>query len=192
MRYSTQAWNDVNLGKMNENDLTSIDQIATARAAGVGAPGTTDFDIRIARDGAWFYRGTPINRKPLVKLFSTVLRCDGNGVFWLQTPVERGRIIVEDAPFTAVEVNAEGAGKDQVVTFRTNLDAMVTVDDDHPIFVTFDSKTDEPSPYVTVRDNLNALILRAVFYELVELAEECDGVLGVWSQGAFYRLGSVE
>lgn len=177
---------------MTENDLTSIDQLATAHPAEVGAAGAPAFDIRIARDGAWFYRGTPINRKPLVKLFSTVLRRDDEGEFWLQTPVERGRISVEDAPFTAVEVNADGAGQDQVVTFRTNLDAMVTVDADHPIALTFDSKTGEPSPYVRVRDNLDALILRAVFYELVELAEERDGVLGVWSHGAFYQLGSVE
>lgn len=185
---------------MNENSLTSIDQLATAgaddsNAAGAvdsNAAGTVDFDIRIARDGVWFYRGSPINRKPLVKLFSTVLRRDDSGQFWLQTPVERGRITVEDAPFTAVEVNAEGAGRDQTVVFRTNLDMLVTVDADHPIHVTFDSQTGEPSPYVTVRDNLDALILRAVFYELVELGEEDGAVLGIWSQGDFFPLGSIE
>jgi hypothetical protein len=172
---------------MNENDLTSLDQLA--------ATGAADFDIRISRNGVWFYRGSPIKRKPLVKLFSTVLRRDDSGDFWLQTPVERGRITVEDAPFTAVEVNAHGAGRDQTVVFRTNLDALITVDADHPIHVTFDSKTGEPSPYVTVRDNLDALILRAVFYELVELGEERDDgdgvVLGVWSKGEFFPLGEI-
>src|SRR5579871_2631467 len=80
-----------------------------------------DFGIRILRDGTWLYHGSPIARKPLVRLFSTVLRREGDG-FWLVTPVERGRIVVDDAPFTAVELTIEGAGTDQRVTFRTNVD----------------------------------------------------------------------
>ena len=157
-----------------------------------------DLDIRIARDGTWFYRGSPIGRKPLVRLFSTVLKRDAEGQYWLETPVERGRIEVEDAPFTAVELTAEGDGRDRTLTFRTNVDDMVIVDAAHPIRVEHDPETGEPSPYVRVRDELDALILRPVFYHLVELgeerpAEEGDGTLfGVWSRGAFFPLGRLD
>ena len=158
--------------------------------------GCGDFDMRIARDGTWFYHGSPIRRVELVKLFSTVLRREEDGSFWLVTPVERGRIAVEDAPFTAVELRAEGAGRDRNLTFRTNLDAEIRADADHPIRVRMDPETGEPSPYVRVKDGLDALILRPVFYELVDLAEpaEEDGgtVLGVWSGGAFFSLGAPE
>ena len=154
-----------------------------------------DFDFRIARDGTWFYRGTPIRRKSLCKLFSSVIRRDATGDFFLVTPAEQGRIEVEDAPFTAVEVISEGAGRDQTITFRTNLDHMVTAGPDHPIRVSEDPESGEPAPYVLVRDNLEALILRPQFYELVEMAEEREEgdeiVLGVWSCGAFFSLGRV-
>lgn len=154
------------------------------------------FPFRIARDGTWYYHGTPIHRKELCKLFSSVLRRDDQGNFYLVTPLEQGRIEVEDAPFTAVEVIRSGAGKAQVLTFRTNLDHMVTADSAHPIRVAEDKATGEPSPYVLVRDGLEALILRPQFYELADLAEERrkDGVpvFGVWSAGVFFPLGRVE
>ncbi len=154
-----------------------------------------DFPIRIGRDGVWYYQDSPIERKNLCKLFSSVLRRDGAGNFYLVTPVEQGRIEVEDAPFTAVELIADGEGADRTIAFRTNLDHMVTVDSAHPIRVVEDATSGEPSPYVTVRDGLEALILRPQFYELVEMAEEReeDGVtvFGVWSAGAFFRLGAV-
>jgi hypothetical protein len=155
-----------------------------------------DFGIRIARDGTWFYRGSPIGRKSLCKLFSTVLRRDDEGNYYLVTPVEQGRIEVEDAPFTAVEVITDGAGQEQTVTFRTNLDHMVTAGPANHIRVTEDRETGEPSPYVLVRDNLEALILRPQFYQLVEMADERveNGVstLGVWSSGLFFPLGTLE
>jgi hypothetical protein len=155
-----------------------------------------DFPFRIARDGTWYYHGTPIDRKELCKLFSSVLRRDDKGNFYLVAPGEQGRIEVEDAPFTAVEVITSGAGRGQMLTFRTNLDHMVTADTAHPIRVVEDGATGEPSPYVMVRDNLEALILRPQFYELVEIAEERqedeEVVFGVWSGGVFFRLGSVE
>lgn len=163
----------------------------------LGGPEETcgDFDMRIARDGTWYYRGSPIGRKPLVKLFSTVLRRDEAGGFWLVTPVERGRILVDDAPFVAVAMQAEGTGADQRLTFTTNLDQIVTAGPDHPIRVAIDPDTGEPSPYVLVRAGLEALIARAVFYDLVELGEEreTDGKreLGVWSGGSFFTLGRV-
>jgi hypothetical protein len=160
-----------------------------------------DFDMRIASDGTWFYRGTPINRTPLVKLFATVLRREQDGSYWLVTPVERGRIAVEDAPFTAVEVTPSGDGRDQALTFRTNLDEIVTADCDHPIRVAHrrnetNQPGGEPRPYILVRPGLEALILRSIFYQLVELGEvrNVQGVeqLGVWSRGQFFALGHLQ
>jgi len=158
-------------------------------------PSCGDFDMRIARDGTWFYRGSPIGRKPLVKLFSTVLRRE-HGEYWLVTPVERGRILVDDAPFVAVEVEASGEGPDRRLTFRTNVDDEVTADAEHPIRVDHDPESGRPAPYVTVRGGLEARILRSVFYHLVEMGDfaEIDGVeqLGVWSAGRFFPLGPVD
>lgn len=151
------------------------------------------FNMRIARDGTWFYHGSPIGRKPLVQLFAKVLRRENDGSYWLVTPVERGQIDVEDAPFTAVELKVNGTGRDQRLVFRTNLDDEVTAGPAHHIRVSEDPATREPSPYIHVRNNLEALIVRPVFYQLVELAEErmVDGarLLGVWSEGMFFSLG---
>jgi hypothetical protein len=152
-----------------------------------------EFPIRIARDGTWFYRGSPIRRKELARLFSTVLSRGEDGRYWLKTPVEQGVIEVEDAPFTAVEMDAAGEGKGAVLCFRTNFGDWVTAGPDHPIRVEQDAETGQPSPYITVRDNLDALILRSVFYSLVDRAESVDRdgriVLGVWSAGEFFELG---
>ncbi|MEX1147642.1 MAG: DUF1285 domain-containing protein [Sphingomonadales bacterium] len=148
-----------------------------------------DIDMRIARDGSWHYMGTPIGRKRMVKLFSTILRHDSDGGFYLVTPVEKVGITVDDAPFVAVEMEVSGSGGDQVIAFRTNVDDHVRVDGDCPLRVEEDSETGEPAPYVLVRDRLEALIARSVFYDLVELAEERDDVLGVWSGGEFFPLG---
>jgi len=155
-----------------------------------------DLDMRIARDGTWYYRNSPIGRPALVKLFSTVLRREADGSYWLVTPVERGRITVEDAPFVAVELTVSGSGPDQVLTFRTNLDDFVTADADHPIRVSHHPETAEPAPYILVRDGLEARLARAVYYQLVELGEErsVGGVAqyGVWSKGHFFPLGELE
>ncbi|SEL09841.1 hypothetical protein SAMN05216214_10839 [Atopomonas hussainii] len=154
-----------------------------------------DIDMRIARDGTWFYLGTPIGRKPMVRLFSTVLRHDDDGCFYLVTPVEKVRITVDDAPFVAVELTASGEGEAQVLTFRTNVDDETVAGPEHPLRVELDPATQEPAPYVHVRANLDALIARSVFYQLVELAvpQEIDGQpwLGVWSSGVFYPIGPV-
>jgi hypothetical protein len=174
----------------------AIDQIRASPASLFSADdGRPDeaYDMRIARDGTWFYHGSPIGRIALVKLFSTVLRRDEAGDYWLVTPAERCRITVEDAPFIAVELNAEGAGEDQVLTFRTNLDVWVTAGPAHTIEVR--DLSDGPAPYILVRDRLEARIARAVFYELVELAVERateQGIeLGVWSERIFFPLGTL-
>jgi len=151
-----------------------------------------DIDMRIGRNGTWYHRGSPIGRKELVRLFASVLRRDDDGDYWLITPAEMARITVEDAPFMAVELTASGDGADQILSFRTNVDAMVTVDGSHPIRVDMDSGTGEPSPYVVLDGAIEAKIARAVYYELVSLGVEKnhDGdILGVWSSGVFFPLG---
>lgn len=152
-----------------------------------------DLDMRIARDGTWFYLGSPIGRKPLVKLFSGVIRLDDDGKYYLVTPVEKIGITVDDAPFVAVEMFIEGEGRDRVVSFRTNVDDFVILDKEHSFRLEIDPDTKEPSPYVRIRTNLDALINRPVFYDLVNLAEEerIDGKdrFGFWSSGQFFELG---
>lgn len=165
------------------------------RASGGAGPlaACGDFDIRIARDGTWFYKGSPITRQELVRLFAGVLRRDDSGDYWLVTPAERGRIVVEDAPFTAVECRAQGRGRSQIVRFRTNLDEWVEAGPANPIRVEVAADTGEPRPYIVVRERLEALIARSVYYQLVDLAEvRRDGggeILGLWSKGAFFALG---
>lgn len=160
--------------------------------------GTLPFLIR--RDGAWLYRGSVIGRKELVCLFSSVLKRDETGRFLLETPAERGVIEVQDAPFVAVELGWAGVGCEQVLTFRTNIDQVITAGPKHPIRMAFDLVSCEPTPYVHVRDGLGrfpleARIGRAVYYELVALAEPCiiegRSVLGVWSSGCFFPLGDL-
>lgn len=173
-------------GQMSNHELKTIEFNVL--------PSCGDFEFRIARDGTWFYRGSPIGRKPLVRLFSTVLRREDDGSYWLVTPVERGRITVDDAPFVAVEMTTAGSGRDRSLAFRTNVEDWVTADARHPIRV--DTRAgDEPSPYVRVRGGLDALISRPVFYQLVDLADivVVDGrsELGIWSGGAYFPLGSV-
>jgi uncharacterized protein len=151
-----------------------------------------DLDMRIARDGAWFYRGSPIGRPALVKLFASVLRREPDGSYWLVTPAERGRIEVEDVPFLAVALTVTGDGCQQQLIFRTNLDDIVTAGPDHPLRVET-AASGEPAPYILIRDGLEARIARPVFYDLVDLGtEERVGdatQFGVWSAGSFFRLG---
>ncbi|MBS4009677.1 MAG: DUF1285 domain-containing protein [Roseovarius sp.] len=144
-----------------------------------------DLDMRIARDGTWFYLGTPIGRPELVRLFSTILRRDGDAYF-LVTPVEKVGITVDDAPFVAVDFEAEGTGAAQTLRFETNVGDHVTAGPDTPIRVTRDPETGEPSPYVLVRANLEALIDRKSFYRLVEIGDRHDGWFGLWSGGQFF------
>ncbi|MFT4715231.1 MAG: hypothetical protein ACI861_000793 [Paracoccaceae bacterium] len=150
-----------------------------------------DLDMRIARDGTWFYLGTPIGRKPLVKLFSSILRRDGDDYF-LITPVEKVGITVDDAPFVAVDFDVTFEDETQIVTFTTQVDDVAIAGSAHPVRVEKNAETGEPSPYVLIRANLEALIDRKSFYRLVDLAvhHEVDGEnwFGIWSSGVFFKI----
>ncbi len=153
-------------------------------------PNCGDFDFRIARDGTWFYRNSPIGRPALVRLFASALRRDRDGSYWLVTPVERGRVTVEDAPFLAIDVDRRGTSRDASLVFRTNVGDEVTAGADHPLRIAYpDPAKAEPRPYIRVREGLEALIARPVFYRLVEWAEPGEGGLGLWSSGIFFPLG---
>ena len=167
---------------------------ASARAASKGGlppvhlwnpPFCGDLDIRIARDGTWFYLGTPIGRPELVRLFSTILRKDGEN-YYLVTPVEKVGIRVDDAPFVAVDFEADGEGAARILTFETNVGERISAGPEHPIRVERDPETGEPSPYILVRADLEALIDRKSFYRLVEIGAHHDGWFGLWSEGAFF------
>ena len=146
-----------------------------------------DLDMRIARDGTWFYLGTPIGRFELVKLFSSILRKDGDKYF-LVTPVEKVGITVDDAPFVAVDFTVSGEGTEQVLTFETHVgDAVIACGSD-PIRVIRDADTGEPSPYVHVRAGLEALIDRKSFYRLVDIGSIHQDWFGVWSNGTFFQI----
>lgn len=154
-----------------------------------------DIDMRIARDGTWYYLGTPIGRRSLVKLFSSIIRKDGDDYF-LVTPVEKVGIRVDDAPFVAIDFNVIGKGKSQNITFTTQVDDQVLAGKSNPIHVKKDSKTGEPSPYILIRTNLVALIDRKSFYRLVDLAvqEKYKGEdwFGVWSDGVFFPITALK
>ena len=142
-----------------------------------------DSAMRIARDGSWYHEGRPIARPALVHLFASILRREPDGGFVLVTPAEKLDIAVEDAPFVAVEMKSEGEGRGRNLAFRLNTGDLVVVGPDHPL------KLEGERPYVEVRKGLDALIARPVYYELAEMALE-EG--GLWSGGAFFRLGSGE
>lgn len=159
-----------------------------------------DLPFLIRRDATWLYRGSPIGRKSMICLFASVLKRDEEGGYLLETPAERGRIEVEDAPFLAVSLDWRGESRSQVLAFRTNVDEVVTAGPDHPLRIGHDLLTCEPRPYIHVRDGqgafpVEARISRAVYYELAALAEPglCFGrkVFGVWSQGMFFSLGDI-
>ena len=146
-----------------------------------------DLDMRIARDGTWFYQGTPIGRPGLVKLFSSIIKKEGDKYF-LVTPVEKVGITVDDAPFVAVDFDVSGEGNDQVLTFVTQVEDKAVASHDLPIRVVRDDATGEPSPYVRVRADLEALIDRKSFYRLVDLGVHHDDWFGVWSSGTFFPI----
>jgi len=152
-----------------------------------------DIDMRIAADGTWFYMGTPITRKRMVRLFASVLRKDEDGKTYLVTPVEKIGITVDDAHFVALSVDQLDEQGQHLLVFETNIGDKVIAGADNPVRVDINPVTGEPRPYIRVRGNLEALIARSVFYELVNLAETVekgDGAeLFIQSAGQDFSLG---
>ena len=152
------------------------------------------FHIKIAGDGRWFHQGDEIHRKSLVKLFSTVLKRDSNGVFWLETPVEKGRIDVEDAPFIATALTVDRADvvtpyKHPALCFTTNVDDHVLLDAAHPLQMLPSPDGSGLQPYIEIRNGLLAKLSRPVYYELAARAVAGDnGRIGVWSRDNFFIL----
>jgi len=151
-----------------------------------------DLGIRIDRNGRWFYHGSPIARREMVCLFASMLCRAADGGYLLVSPDEVGRIEVEDVPFLAVELFVGGGGRDQILSFRTNVDALIPLDADHPLRLD-DSAADGLTPYLRIGAGLEARLTRSVYYELVARGweEDRDGekVYGVWSSGVFFPLG---
>ncbi len=173
--------------------LRAISEPGAATKNPVSPPEERFYDMRIDRHGTWYHEGRPIARMPLVKLFASVLRKEPDDSYWLVTPVERGRIDVEDVPFVIVELMVEGAGSSQQINVRSNLDEWVTIGPDHPLL--FRRPPNAPPeaaavPYVEIRSRLEGRLLRPVYYELADLCEphQQDGVTqyGLWSGGQFF------
>lgn len=179
--------------------LDDLQKAAEANSSGKGLPPVhmwhpeyeAKMDMVIRRDGSWWHEGGEITRAPLVKLFSTILRKDEDGKTYLVTPAEKLEITVERAPFVAVRVDAEGEGKARRLFFTTNVGDVAEAGSERPIRVETDPVSGEPAPYVLVRGRLEAMLSRPVFYELVEMAAERGGKLGVWASGEFFPLGDV-
>ena len=180
---------------MQPGDLDALTQQFSGRAL----PPVKDWqpteeraiDMRIDRAGKWYYQGGLIARERMVALFSTVLRRDGEQ-YYLVTPGEKLAIEVEDAPFTVLLMTVSGSGREQCLEFTDNTGHLFQADSDHPIWIETRDADGEPAPYVTVRDNLTALISRPVYYQLADLIEPASGdpdSLGVWSNGSFFPLG---
>jgi uncharacterized protein len=151
-----------------------------------------DIGMAIRRDGVWLYQDSPIGRKPLVRLFSRVLRRDADGKHYLVTPVEKVDVAVEDAPFLAVELEVVGTGAAQDLIFRTNVDDVVRCGPANPIRFEVEKGSGGLKPYLLVRGRIEALVTRALYYDLVELAVEDAGRLGLWSGGRFFPLEAGE
>lgn len=151
-----------------------------------------DIGMRICSDGVWFYQGSPIGRMPLVKLFASVLRKDADGKHYLVTPAEKIDVTVDDAAFLAVEMEVRNPGQRQSLIFRTNTDDVVTAGSQRPLRFAVQQGSLGLKPYILVRGRLEALVTRAVYYDLVELAvEELGRGLGLWSEGTFFAMPAV-
>ncbi|MEA2990929.1 MAG: uncharacterized protein QOG83_3640, partial [Alphaproteobacteria bacterium] len=193
------------MAKEGQTQSGTLDAIAGAlgRAGAKGPPPVHlwnppfcgDLDMRIAADGTWYYLKTPIGRAPLVKLFASVLKREGDKYF-LVTPVEKCGIVVDDVPFMAVELKVERPGPAQVLAFRTNVDDWVDCGPEHALRFEPETGTGGLKPYLHVRRDLWARVKRALFYDLVELGEERDidgeRMFGVMSAGAFFAMAPAD
>jgi hypothetical protein len=145
-------------------------------------------DMRIDREGKWYFMNSPIGRERMVKLFSRVLRFDDDGFYYLVTPIEKIRLLVEDKPFLIIDYSIKQKNNRQIITFITNTYDEFELSSKHPLRVVINEESNEPSPYALVRSNLEGLISRNVFYKLVDVAEEFEGSLGIWSNNTFFKL----
>ena len=204
-----ETGSELTMAKQRQSDTVGLDGIATAvrtssQAAGEGRhppvelwnpPFCGNLDIRIATDGTWFYLGSPIGRLPLVRLFASVLKREGDDYF-LVTPVEKVGITVEDAPFLAVELKIENRPEGRQLNFRTNVDDWVPCNRDHALRFELEPSSEGLKPYLHVRRNLWAKVTRALFYDLVEIGEEreIDGIrmFGLESGGAFFPMARAD
>ena len=181
---------------ISTNRIGGLEALLKAQAGKGPAPVETwnppycgDIGMRIRADGVWLYQGSLIGRMPLVKLFAGVLRKDEDGKTYLVTPAEKVDVAVDDAPFMAVEMEVKGEGGGQSLTFRTNVDDIVEAGPQHPIRFVLEEGSEGLKPYLHVRGRLEALVTRALYYDLVELAtENGEGNLGLWSGGQFFPL----
>jgi len=151
-----------------------------------------DIGLAIAADGVWFYGGSPIGRMGLVKLFASVLRKDADGRHYLVTPAEKVDVAVADAPFLAVEMEVKAEGRAQELIFRTNVDDIIVASARHPLRFAVEAAAGGLKPYLLVRGRLEALVTRALYYDLVELALDTAAAgardPGLWSSGTFFAL----
>lgn len=152
-----------------------------------------DIDIRISRDGEWLYKGEPLKREAIVRLFSTILRREDDGEYYLVTPVEKWRIQVEDAPLLAHTLEADGEGRQQVLTLTTNVGDVIAIGEDHPLEVGTYGSSSEPRPIISLQHGLTARLVTAAYYDLAgylqNSPDDRPGVLGVWSGGKFFEVG---
>ena len=151
-----------------------------------------EVNIRIDSTGQWYHEDSLIRRIELVRLFATLLKKDKKGDYWLETPAEKILIQVEDVPFIAIAMNVENRGKNQSLTFEPNVGDIFKAGANNPIKIKTNIVNLQPSPYVIVRDNLEAKITRSVFYDMVNLGIKLDGIYGIWSNGVFFPLDNVE
>ncbi|TBW56034.1 DUF1285 domain-containing protein [Marinobacter halodurans] len=177
------------------------EQISEARAAFEGRPPldkwhpelSGDIDMRILRDGTWLFQGNPLQRQAMVQLFSTILRREDDGEYYLVTPVEKWRLEVEDTPLLAHGLEASGEGREQMLTLTLNTGESLVIGPEHPLRMDhYDNG--EPRPLVGIVQGLEARLVTPAYYELAEHAvasPEDDRVLGVWSDGRFFELGQV-
>lgn len=143
-----------------------------------------DMNIFIRRDGSWLHEGTLIRRKSLVQLFSTIMKLEKDGQYYLVSPIEKLRIQVEDCPFVVNQMDVETNQDNQTIVMTTNVGEIVEISKERPVKIG-NTELGAPHPVVHIRDGLLALVNRAVFYRLMELAESVSGEIGIWSSGDF-------
>jgi hypothetical protein len=167
-----------------QNLEKTIKPLGDSPASSWDPPFCGDMNILIGRDGSWFHEGRLIRRKKLVQLFSTIIRLEKDGQYYLVSPSEKLRIQVEDCPFVVNQMDVKFDEDNQIIVMTTNVGEVVEVSKERPIKVN-DTELGAPHPVIHIRDGLVALINRSVFYRLMELAESVSGKIGVWSSGEF-------